>query len=124
MVIVMPEASAFVGPIGRAQWCWSISLAGALALAEKAAAFNKLAQCRFVKADVMAELEKQAAAGEKYDVVIVDPPAFIKAKKDIAAGLKGYRKLTALRRRWWLPAAPSPSSPAVITPSQPLGRRK
>ena len=70
--------------------------AGALALAEKAATFNKLAQCRFVKADVMAELEKQAAAGEKYDVVIVDPPAFIKAKKDIAAGLKGYRKLTRL----------------------------
>jgi 23S rRNA (cytosine1962-C5)-methyltransferase len=34
--------------------------------------------------------------GNHYDVVSVDPPAFVKAKKDLASGLKGYEKLARL----------------------------
>ena len=34
-----------------------------------------------------------ATAGETYDVVIVDPPAFAKSRKDIPTAVKGYRKL-------------------------------
>lgn len=65
----------------------------ALDLARKSAEANSVAdKCSFKKADVMDAL----AGGEKYDVVIVDPPAFIKNKKDMAAGLKGYRKLARL----------------------------
>lgn len=67
---------------------------GALDLARNSASANGLAdKCSFKKADVLEEL---AATTEKYGVMIVDPPAFIKNKKDMAAGLKGYRKLARL----------------------------
>lgn len=65
----------------------------ALDLARKSAEANSVAdKCSFKKADVMDAL----TGGEKYGVVIVDPPAFIKNKKDMVAGLKGYRKLARL----------------------------
>jgi 23S rRNA (cytosine1962-C5)-methyltransferase len=73
------------------------SSAPALALAEEAAAANKLSgRCRFVKADVFEELERLAAEGERFDIVIADPPPFVKAKKDLEAGAKAYRKLARL----------------------------
>ncbi len=69
----------------------------ALDLAKQAAAANKVdAACSFVKGDVLSELEAAAMRKEKYGVVIADPPAFIKSKKDVNAGLKGYRKLARL----------------------------
>lgn len=36
---------------------------------------------------------------EKFDVVIVDPPAFVKRKKDIKAGSEGYRRINELAMR-------------------------
>ncbi len=73
------------------------SSAPALLLGEEAAAANKLsARCRFVKADVFEELERLAAAGETFDIVIADPPPFVRAKKDLEAGAKAYRKLAKL----------------------------
>ena len=36
------------------------------------------------------------AQGERFDVVILDPPAFIKRKKDIPQGQAAYRKLNQL----------------------------
>ncbi len=69
----------------------------ALALAEEAAAANKVSsRSRFVKADVFEELERLAAAKETFDVVIADPPPFVKAKKDLEVGAKAYRKLARL----------------------------
>ncbi len=38
-------------------------------------------------------------AGEKFDVVIFDPPAFIKKRKDIKAGEAGYKQLNQLAMR-------------------------
>ena len=37
-----------------------------------------------------------AAQGEQFDVVVLDPPAFIKRKKDIPQGQAAYRKLNQL----------------------------
>jgi 23S rRNA (cytosine1962-C5)-methyltransferase len=71
------------------------SSAPALALAEDAAAANGLSG-KFVKADVFEELERLWAACEKFDVVVADPPPFVKAKKDLEAGAKAYRKLARL----------------------------
>lgn len=73
------------------------SSAPALALGEEAAAANKLSsRCRFVKADVFEELERLAAAKETFEVVVVDPPPFVRARKDLEAGAKAYRKLARL----------------------------
>jgi 23S rRNA (cytosine1962-C5)-methyltransferase len=68
----------------------------ALALAKKAATHNRLSQCAFHRADVFEDLEQRIAAREKHEVVIADPPAFVKARKDAASGAKGYRKLARL----------------------------
>jgi len=71
--------------------------AQALALADQAAQANNVAAiCKTVKADVLDLLESYVASGTTFDVVNVDPPAFIKNKKDLAAGMKGYRKLARL----------------------------
>ncbi|MFW5909200.1 MAG: RlmI/RlmK family 23S rRNA methyltransferase, partial [Thiohalospira sp.] len=34
--------------------------------------------------------------GERFDAVVLDPPAFIKRKRDIKSGLEGYRHLNQL----------------------------
>ncbi|MCK6449946.1 MAG: class I SAM-dependent rRNA methyltransferase [Alphaproteobacteria bacterium] len=76
----------------------------ALALAERAARENGVAtKCRFVRAEIFAEAEKRGDAGERFDVVIADPPAFVKSKKDLAAGVRGYRKLARLAARLTAP---------------------
>ena len=69
----------------------------ALALAMSAAGLNGVeARCRALRGEAFAELERLAAAGERFDVVVADPPAFVKSKKDLGAGARGYRKLARL----------------------------
>jgi len=66
-----------------------------LALANRAAASNEV-QIETVRAESFAEMETMATAQEKFGVVVADPPAFVKSKKDLIAGAKGYRKMTKL----------------------------
>jgi 23S rRNA (cytosine1962-C5)-methyltransferase len=47
----------------------------------------------FRAADVLDELPKLAAAGESYDVVILDPPAFTKSREATKNAIKGYREI-------------------------------
>ncbi len=69
----------------------------ALDLAVKSAAANGVGEkCRWIKADVFEELERMAAAKEKFDLVVADPPPFVKSRKDLAAGARGYRKLARM----------------------------
>ena len=71
----------------------------ALALAEAAWAANGLppAAGRFVVDDVFEFLR---GAQEQYDLVLVDPPPFVRRRRDLAAGLRGYKdvNLHAIRR--------------------------
>ncbi len=68
-----------------------------LALAAKAAAANDLGDVVTVKTgEVFETLEKYAAEKKRFGIVIADPPAFIKSKKDVGPGTKGYRKLAKL----------------------------
>jgi 23S rRNA (cytosine1962-C5)-methyltransferase len=71
------------------------SSAPALALAEDSAAANQVS-VRAVKADVFEEMERLAALKEVFDIVIADPPPFVKSKKDLEPGAKAYRKLARL----------------------------
>lgn len=48
---------------------------------------------KFRQANVLDELPKLAAAGEKYDVVILDPPAFTKSREATKNAMKGYREI-------------------------------
>ena len=47
----------------------------------------------FVCADVFELLPKLEAEGEKFDVVILDPPAFTKSRSSIKNAVKGYREI-------------------------------
>jgi len=69
----------------------------ALDLAADAATRNGVAQiCVFRRGDAFAETARLAALGERFDLVIADPPAFAKSRKEVGAALRGYRKLTRL----------------------------
>ena len=48
---------------------------------------------KFKCADVFELLPELEAAGEKYDVVILDPPAFTKSRNSIKNAVKGYREI-------------------------------
>ena len=69
----------------------------ALTLAGASAARNGVGEiCSFRRGEAFGEAARLAAAGERFDIVIADPPAFAKSRKDVAAALRGYRKLARL----------------------------
>ena len=51
---------------------------------------------QFLVADVFDYLEQAQGAGEEFDVVVLDPPAFAKTQSARAQALKAYRRLNAL----------------------------
>ena len=66
----------------------------AVAQATENSARNGLSHVvKFRVANVLDELPKLAAAGEKYDVVILDPPAFTKSREATKNAIKGYREI-------------------------------
>jgi 23S rRNA (cytosine1962-C5)-methyltransferase len=67
----------------------------ALKLAEESAAANQVS-VRAVKADVFEEITRLGAQKERFDIVIADPPPFVKSRKDLEPGAKAYRKLARL----------------------------
>lgn len=54
---------------------------------------NGLTNVRFEIADVFERLKEMTATGEKFDVIVLDPPSFTKSKKTVQAAKKGYRQL-------------------------------
>jgi 23S rRNA (cytosine1962-C5)-methyltransferase len=69
----------------------------ALDAAAEAATLNGVAdQVAFKKSDAFDALQELAAEGATFDVVICDPPAFVKSRKDLKTGAQGYRKLVRL----------------------------
>jgi 23S rRNA (cytosine1962-C5)-methyltransferase len=51
------------------------------------------------RGDAFEVLEELQRAGERFDVVVLDPPAFIKRRKDQPRGAAAYRKLNQLAMR-------------------------
>jgi 23S rRNA (cytosine1962-C5)-methyltransferase len=69
----------------------------AVALAEENSRLNGLERiCAFRRADAFDFLRDGARAGGRFGTVVLDPPAFIKSRKKIAEGVRGY--LTVNRR--------------------------
>jgi 23S rRNA (cytosine1962-C5)-methyltransferase len=65
-----------------------------LDLAAASAARNELGGALTVRRqDAFAALDELAGAKERFGVVIADPPAFVRSKKELKPGLRGYRKL-------------------------------
>ena len=65
-----------------------------VAQAEENAALNGLSDTvKFRCADVFELLPELERQGEKFDVVILDPPAFTKSRSSVKNAVKGYREI-------------------------------
>jgi 23S rRNA (cytosine1962-C5)-methyltransferase len=68
--------------------------AGALERLARNAERNGVAgRVRAERANAMQDLRQRVQAGERYDLVIVDPPAFAKNRREVAGAARGYREL-------------------------------
>jgi 23S rRNA (cytosine1962-C5)-methyltransferase len=66
----------------------------ALALARGNVELNGMDErAQFHVEDVFEALPRMAEARERYDAVVLDPPALVKSRARLAEGLKGYREL-------------------------------
>ncbi len=70
------------------------SSADALQRAERDAVRNGLAErCRFVVASVFDELRRLRETGQRFDLVVLDPPKFVHSAEQINAGSRGYKDI-------------------------------
>jgi 23S rRNA (cytosine1962-C5)-methyltransferase len=79
--------------------------AEALALARRATTLNGFAvsEADFLNGNAFEVARDLAAAGSRFDAVVVDPPAFVKRKTEAHRGLAGYREINRLALRLLAP---------------------
>lgn len=73
--------------------------ADALARGREQATRNGLANLSFLEANAFEALREFERAGDRFDFIALDPPAFAKSRKDVEAARRGYKEinLRALR---------------------------
>jgi len=52
--------------------------------------------CRFIQEDVFEGLRRLHAAGERFDLVILDPPAFAKNRSKVKEAVRGYKEINRM----------------------------
>lgn len=68
----------------------------ALEVAEQNEKLNARAgrsEIEWIEANAFDLLKDYAAAGRQYDVIVVDPPAFARSKRNLPAAMRGYKEL-------------------------------
>jgi len=68
----------------------------ALEVADQNAALNRREnqpEIEWIEANAFDLLKDYAASGQRYDTIVLDPPAFAKSKRDLDAALRGYKEL-------------------------------
>lgn len=105
-------AAGLVPPLGTALDCFSYHGSFALHLAARAAgvtavdvsadalargaenaALNGFTNIEWVEGDAFEQLPEWDRQGRRFDVVVVDPPAFAKGRAHVAAALRGYHEI-------------------------------
>lgn len=71
----------------------------ALMLARANAERNRLSNVTFVRSDVFEHLDRLAKNGERYGMVILDPPKFARSQSSIPEAMRGYKRLQSLGLR-------------------------
>lgn len=69
------------------------SSAAALAVAAHNAEANGISNVDFREANAFDVLAGHAAAGRRFDTIVLDPPAFAKSRANIEAALRGYNEI-------------------------------
>ena len=75
----------------------------ALARGAEHATLNGLGNIRFVPGDAFDQLAEWHRDGRRFDLVVVDPPAFAKAKGQVTAALRGYHEINRRAMRLLAP---------------------
>jgi len=70
--------------------------APALALAQENARLNGFEGVSFVREDVFTCLQILEKAGERFGLIVLDPPKFARARNAVEEALRGYRRLQTL----------------------------
>src|SRR5262249_15983590 len=71
----------------------------AIVLARENVQLNELANTEFVQADVFEEMDRLQKSGRKFDLIVLDPAKFARARHAIPEALRGYRRLQTLAVR-------------------------
>jgi 23S rRNA (cytosine1962-C5)-methyltransferase len=67
--------------------------ADALVAARRNAELNQADNVTFVEANVFDALREMESSGERFDTIVLDPPAFAKNRSSIKAGMRGYKEI-------------------------------
>ena len=67
--------------------------AEAIAAAERNARLNELENVEFREANVFDALREFETRGERFDVIVLDPPAFAKNRASLKSALRGYKEI-------------------------------
>ncbi|MCV4690611.1 RsmD family RNA methyltransferase, partial [Escherichia coli] len=65
----------------------------ALEAARENARLNGLANISFTEANAFDLLRRRSDAGEAYDAVILDPPAFARTRRDLPRAARAYKEI-------------------------------
>jgi 23S rRNA (cytosine1962-C5)-methyltransferase len=65
----------------------------AVAAAKQNARLNELANVEFREANVFDALREMEASGERFDQVVLDPPAFAKNRASLKSAIRGYKEI-------------------------------
>lgn len=65
----------------------------AVAAARRNASINNLANVEFVEANVFDTLREMESARERFDVIVLDPPAFAKNRASLKPAVRGYKEI-------------------------------
>jgi 23S rRNA (cytosine1962-C5)-methyltransferase len=65
----------------------------AIAGARRNAELNQLSNVEFRAANVFDGLREMEAAGERFDTIVLDPPAFTKSRATMKSGARGYKEI-------------------------------
>jgi 23S rRNA (cytosine1962-C5)-methyltransferase len=115
-------AGRLMAPSGRGLDCFTYHGSFALHLAQRAAtvraldasaealkrgahnaALNQLDNIEWREADVFDALRSMERSGERFDTIVLDPPAFAKSKATVPAALRGYREINLRAMRLLAP---------------------
>ena len=65
----------------------------AVAAGERNARLNDIGNVDFVEANVFDVLREMEAGGDRFDVIVLDPPAFAKNRASLKAAIRGYKEI-------------------------------
>lgn len=83
--------------LNLAQTCESVTALDisedAINLAKRNAELNEIENVEFQTANVFDQLRDYEQAGEKFDTIVLDPPAFVKSRSALKSAVRGYKEI-------------------------------